>query len=411
MRHARGDLIDQCEALVARAEAAHRDLTNAEQSDFNRLMAQSRALDLDIARQETAEVTRADMTGPNAYRFPGHGNPTSPLLDVRALNRARGETFASRARASWTGDTDPQDMDLGRYLRGCVTGRFDRRDIDYQNTASVSQGSNLGWLLSSPLSAMVLDKIVASTVVAESGAMVLPMESNTLDVARITGLPTAQFKAENAAASFSDLSVGRLQFTSRMLVGLTRCSIELFEDAPNAGEVISNALATSLALEADRAALLGTGAGSEPIGLALTPGVNSTAISRALVTDDLLDAVTAIRNRNIIPSTLLWNPTTAGNFEKLKSGEGEYLSLQLPQIVADLAKRTSTQITSTYAFVGDFSKFAMAMRTELTVEVSRDAAESGTYAFTQGQVWIRAYLRMDCGALYEDAFQVLTGLS
>ncbi len=410
LRDQRGTLADQCEAIVARAEKGGRSLTSAESREFNELMADGQKLDLEIARLEVAEVTRADMTGTNATRFPGHGDPTSSLMDPRVLDRARGETFASRARAAWTGDTDPKEMSLGRWVHGVITGTFDKRDIDYRNTMSIGSGAGGGYLVPAPLSAIILDKIVAATVVAESGAQVIPMDSATLDIARITGLPTAAWKAENVAAAFSDMTVGRLQLQSKMLVGLTRCSIELFEDAPNAGEVIAGALAKSLALEVDRAALLGAG-GLEPTGLANDTSVAQTAINAALNTDNMIDAIGVVRARNIEPNAWLWAVTTSTAFEKLKNGEGEYLSTLMPDIVKNVPRRTSTQITSTLAFCGDFTKFALGMRTGLTIEVSRDAADSGQFAFTQGQVWIRAYLRGDSCALYGDAFQTLTGLA
>ncbi len=47
------------------------------------------------------------------------------------------------------------------------------------------------------------------------------------------------------------------------------------EDAPNASAAIRDALAAGLALELDRAGLLGSGAGSEPTGIFNAAGVQS----------------------------------------------------------------------------------------------------------------------------------------
>ena len=50
------------------------------------------------------------------------------------------------------------------------------------------------------------------------------------------------------------------------------------------------------------------------------------------------------------------------------------------------------------------------MRTQLTIEVSRQAADANSSAFTNMQVWIRAYLRADIQLAHPNHFNVLTGI-
>jgi HK97 family phage major capsid protein len=49
-------------------------------------------------------------------------------------------------------------------------------------------------------------------------------------------------------------------------------------------------------------------------------------------------------------------------------------------------------------------------RNSMTMEISREAADSTGSAFTNAQVWIRAYLRADVQLAHPQAFNVLTGL-
>ncbi len=49
-------------------------------------------------------------------------------------------------------------------------------------------------------------------------------------------------------------------------------------------------------------------------------------------------------------------------------------------------------------------------QTELVLEVSRDASDAASSAFTNLQVWIRAYLRADVAPMHPEHFVVITGV-
>ena len=57
-------------------------------------------------------------------------------------------------------------------------------------------------------------------------------------------------------------------------------------------------------------------------------------------------------------------------------------------------------------FIGDFTQLMIGLRTSFRLEVSRVAGD----AFTNLQVWIRAYLRADIQLAHPEAFCVLTGV-
>jgi hypothetical protein len=46
----------------------------------------------------------------------------------------------------------------------------------------------------------------------------------------------------------------------------------------------------------------------------------------------------------------------------------------------------------------------------MVMEISRQAADSSGSAFTNAQVWIRAYLRADIQVAHPNAFVVLNGI-
>jgi HK97 family phage major capsid protein len=63
------------------------------------------------------------------------------------------------------------------------------------------------------------------------------------------------------------------------------------------------------------------------------------------------------------------------------------------------------------AFVGDFSHLWIGMRTEVTIEASRSAADSSSSAFRNMEVWVRGYLRADVGVVRPTHFCVLSGIT
>ena len=84
-----------------------------------------------------------------------------------------------------------------------------------------------------------------------------------------------------------------------------------------------------------------------------------------------------------------------------------------------LQKFTTTQLRKTLgagaeseAIVGDFTWLWLALRNQVRVEASRVAADgSGNSAFTDMQVWIRAYVRADVVIGQPSAFTYMSGIT
>lgn len=282
-----------------------------------------------------------------------------------------------------------------------------------------------GYLLPSPLSTMVIDLARNQACVTRAGAITIPMESNTLDIACLTKDPTAAWKAENAPATPSDPNVGRLSLRARTLIGMVKSSVELLEDAPNCGTIIRNGLSQALALELDRAALRGIGAAEEPLGIRNWTSLGSDFGAQLIelgsgdggildAYDTFSQAVQKIQEVNGPTEGLsvIYTPREGGTLDRWKDGQG--LPLIPPASWTRLAKFVTNQIptdlgegTESEAYVGDFTQLGIGMRTTLTLEVSRQAADAEGSAFTNLQVWIRAYLRADVVLLQPTWFVVI----
>jgi HK97 family phage major capsid protein len=279
-------------------------------------------------------------------------------------------------------------------------------------------------MVPSPLWPGVIDLARNQTRVIQAGARTIPMESNDLTLARVTGGPSGTWVVENEKAPFSSMSFGAYRLQSRTLTCMLKSSIELIEDAPNAGDVLRTGLAACLAAELDRAFLRGTGAGAEPLGLrnwagisTIDMGVNGAALTNY---DRFSLAVQKIAEANG-PDTglsLIYAPRTAGEVDRLKNTQND--PMRPPESWGRIGKFSTNQVptnlthgsanNATEAYVGVFPEMLIGVRTQLVIEATRVASQGDDSAFTQRQVWLRGYLRADCILTRPSWFTLVKGI-
>lgn len=313
--------------------------------------------------------------------------------------------------------------DIGDYLRGIALG--DWRGNDQLQSIAVGTGSAGGFLVPSPLSNQIIDTARNKSRVIQAGARVIPMPSNTLDIAKVTGDPNSSWKAENEVIVPSDMTFGRIQLRAKTLTALVKMSVEAFEDCMNIGELVNNTLGEVLALELDRAALYGSGAGSEPTGLLNISGVGEVDMggNGAALTSyaPFANAITDIMTANGPgPEGLaaIFSPRVWGELENLVDGDDN--PLRAPRSYEHLRKYVTNQVSVTSEhgnadnaseiFVGDWTQLLWGVKTELQIETSRVASDSAGSAFENLQVWVRAYLRADIHLARPGFFSVVKGV-
>lgn len=320
------------------------------------------------------------------------------------------------------------ELDFGRLLKAAASGDWRKAQAE-QRAMGTGINAAGGFLVPDPLSAAVVDLARNSTCVLEAGAIVVPMDSSTLTFARIVSDPVPGWKGENAAGTETSVVFGSGTLSANTLMGLVKCSVELIEDAVNAGELVMQTLAKTLALEADRAYLYGSGSGAQPNGIKnkIAAGVQevTSATNGDTITnfDKLLTARGLLLNTNtdIQNMAVIMAPRTATNFSKLKTGiSGDNTSLLAPPEVAAMKRFVTNQVpinltqgssgVSTDIFTGDFSQAYVGIRKAIQMEVSREASDSSSSAFKNLQVWIRAYMRTDIILARYDNFAICTGI-
>jgi HK97 family phage major capsid protein len=251
----------------------------------------------------------------------------------------------------------------------------------------------------------------------------VPMTSKTLDIARVTSDVSAEWKAEGATWTASDVGIDKVTLTAKTLVAGTKISVELSEDAPNANQIIMDSISSRLALELDRVGLVGSGSGQEPEGLYLNSNVEEVSMGEnGSVIDDFSEIITGQRkilDNNGEPRSAIYAPRTWEQIEGLTDSNGNPLQwpqswkelqrLHTNQVPTDQDQGTSTGVSSSI-FLGDYSQMLVGMRTNLRLEVSRVATDASDSAWDTLQIFIRGYLRADIQLAHPKHFCRVVGL-
>ena len=303
---------------------------------------------------------------------------------------------------------DP-NLSFGRFVRALA--RKSWRDAPaeyeaYQRALATTPDSAGGIMVPMELMAGVIDLARNASVMVKAGTLTFPMSTKTLTVAKLLTDPVAEWKPENAPATPSDPTFGPVDYRARTLIALVVSGVELAEDAPDFDSAVQMAIVNACALELDRAGLAGSGVGEEPLGILNTPGIGDQAAVGALTSyDAYIMAMGQVRARNEVPNAVINSSASQTDLDLLKDTLGQ--PILLPPAYAKLEQFMTNSTPAGNAIVADFSKGAFGIRTQATLEISREAMST----FQNLQLAIRLYLRADYQVLRPGAFCKLSGIT
>lgn len=426
--------------------AQGRPLTAAEERSLEAATAQRmeasvrvETLDGQLANFRAAEADEAAIEAAQAQRVPGaqpgrraHDAQTDADTGPRWVRRnddkpavlARGQRFADHEivadYARQRAQADQHIVGTHGSLGGLV------------RAMSTTSGSAL---VPTVWAGDIIDRARNAARVLQAGAQIVPMDAKTVQIGRLTTDPTAAFRAEGSLITATDPVFDNVTLDSKTMSALVVMNMEFVQDAPNADEVVSNAISQAMATELDRQALFGgvttggevgaTGFNTtfptppNPRGVLATllavasssvlgSGANGTAITGTTPWNEVLDTIFTVRQFNEEPNALLWNAKMAQKLAKSYDTTGQPLSM--PADVAGLDRYITNQIpsftqgtstgTATDVFVGDWTQLLVGQRLDVTIQVLTER-----YA-EFGQVAVVAHWRGDIGLARPRAFSV-----
>lgn len=253
---------------------------------------------------------------------------------------------------------------LGEIVRAAVLNDWSGIAPDVR--ASVTGGSDTGggYLLEPTLSPRFVDLARAASVVSRAGAVTIPIGGET-NIATLTSDPTTYWRGETVSVTASKPAFGRIVLRPKTVAALVPVSIEWLEDVANGAAVIETALQSAMGLAMNQAALIGTGAGAEPLGVVNHTGVNTIgSVGTPTTYTNISAAVGDILGANFDGdvSSLAWihNPTQGETYDGLVTGiSGDNTPLMPTQWAGSLRKFSTTSLAANIVGFGTITASAV----------------------------------------------------
>ena len=414
----RTELSARCKAILATAEAAKRELTPVESAEFDAAIKELEAVNV-RSREILAEERQNDRI--EAHMRSVFGDQGSAALTTNPSGKRAIEWAREDGRNAVVA---PEQ----RFADHPVVAEYAQRNAAAEKQITEAHGGIGPYLraLSTTGASAVIPTTWASDLidrarnyasVLQAGAQIVPMESKTLQIARLTGDPSARFRTEGSTITPTDPTLDNVTLTATTLSTLVVANLEWFQDADNSSAIVTDAIAKAIGLELDLVSLFGglsTGAevgatginrslaSPNPTGIlagllaqasssVLGAAANGTTQTAAAPWDEVIDTVLTPADYNETSNALIWSPRMARRYAK--QYDTTYQPLQRPavldgvqvlqsnQIPSNLTQGTSTTNMSDL-FAGDFTKLLIGQRMQITVQTLTERyAENGQIGF------------------------------
>lgn len=389
--------MDRIQEILARKKEINdllKDEKRSKDVNFQELEKEVRELNEEL---ETLKDEEGQQEGRSNFRKVNTRIDNNQELGMRSIGKNNSISDAFKP------SNEERKLNSYKYLRGLATGNWEGADEERAMATGGSSGETN--IVPTSIANDIIDRSRNIAQVFNAGAEVYPMDTKEVTIARVTDDPTAEWKAENAPITDSDVEFDGVKLESKTLVAKVAMSVELFEDSPNAEAIVVHTLAESLAQKLDYASLLGTGTDNEPLGLVNTVGINKQEGGVVESYAPISRAVQTIMTKNGTPNAILTSPTVVGELDRLVDNNGN--PLQQPQSVQSLEMYPTNQVEDEgIAVVGDFKQLVVGMRKGMTLDVSR----TGSQAMDNLQIVFRMYLRADTAVMKEQHFTVIENI-
>jgi HK97 family phage major capsid protein len=291
-----------------------------------------------------------------------------------------------------------------------------------------------GFLVAPEFSAEVIELLRPMSVVRSMNPIVMPMDTGSISIPKLTGGATANYVGESANIPSSQQTTGMLDLTWKKLAALVPISNDLLRfttTSPSADAVVRDDVVMSLAQREDLAFIRGDGLSGTPKGLRnWAPAANvltvNPTINLANVTEDLGLLVLQLENADVrmLRPGWLFAPRTKNALMNVRDGNGNFAFRpeMLLGTLNGLPFKTTTQIPIDLVVTGatgesenyvvDFADVVIGESSEIIVDASANAAYFDTpsgavvSSFSRDETVIRAIARHDFGMRHDASVAV-----
>ncbi|HKQ63106.1 MAG TPA: phage major capsid protein [Candidatus Polarisedimenticolaceae bacterium] len=408
----------EAEAIIAKAKAEGREVSDDETARMERLAAEQGKLSLEILDAEAAE--RGIHVPPQGHIAIGEDLPGSSRQQWEQGGPRRGKRYAELfglPALSSDGFRDSKE-----YWDVIESGRFDPR-LKVAAAMGTMPPSSGGFMQPEEFAAQMLDKSLENEIVRPR-CDVQPMKSDTKKIAGVdaldnsTGTPSGLrgvWLAEQAPATDQQTKFRMIELSAKKCAIFGRASNEIDEWI---SQQIEDSFIGSTGWTIDYAALRGSGAG-QPLGALNDPALVVQAKEGSQTADtinytNLTKMLSRIHPACFKNSVWVTNPTTIPQLLALTivvgsggsavpvmtESNGEFRILTRPVLFTEKLPVLGDQGD---IILADWSQYTIGLRKEVTVEKS---VHVGWQTDTSGY---RAIIRMDGQGRWNQPFKPLNG--
>ncbi|KWC24541.1 hypothetical protein WL48_27285 [Burkholderia ubonensis] len=322
-----------------------------------------------------------------------------------------GAFYRNRAQASAINALGPAaNIGIADFIRGAA-GMSVGDDVRAALSESVDKSG--GYAVPNAIMPTILDAMVSQSAVLAAGASILPVGgAKTVTTVAVDALPVPAWRNENDPIAKGGPTFRPVTATPRSLAFIVPISRELLADAVDMDRAVRQALAQAFAKEFDRAALVGSGASPEPLGLYGMENVKKIQqIGAKFAYADMLAAYQDQLEADApAPTSIIMAPRTLTGLAGLVDSTGQ--PLNAPSLLDGVIRRPSNGVpttlgdgTKSLAFIGNFNTVQFVLREAFNIRML-----SEVFAGT-GQLAFLCHARVDVVAQYPDAITVIEGVT
>jgi HK97 family phage major capsid protein/HK97 family phage prohead protease len=286
---------------------------------------------------------------------------------------------------------------LGRASRGItIPNEVFRRDMQ---TSPDTAGGNL---VATELSSDFISLLKNASVLAQTGSTILTGLSGNISIPRAGSQQTSYWIGEGSNVTESDMTIEQVNMTPRTIGAMTDISRKLLiQSSLDVESLVRSSLASSVALEIDRAALYGLGSSSEPLGLHNVTGIATENVGNNDPSfGDVVNMESDISVANALTGSLAYvtraNIAGAMKVKTKDSGSGRFVNED--GVVNGYPLYVSNQVEAGDIWFGNWSELILGYWSGLDLQV--DPYTGGA----SGNVRVRVLQDVDCAVKHPASF-------
>lgn len=347
-----------------------------------------------------------------------------PALPRTPEEKGRDVARLLRALAAGRGEVD-KAYEVAKRLYGAE----DRVTQVIGKTLGASTGSTGGFLVPEEMAADVIELLRPASAVRQLNPTMVPLDSGTLNLPKITGGAAASYIGENTNAPKTTLTFGNVRPTAKKLAALVPISNDLIRRSSiQTDDMVRNDLVAALQQKSDAAFIRSAGVNGEPKGLLYwAPAANkfnaNATVNAQNVVKDLGKAIEKLASadvRFIRPGWIFSHRTYVFLLTLLDANNNFLLREEISRgtLLGYPFARTSqvpdnlgTGQDESEIYFADFADVVVAEATGILLDASQEAAyfdgSNVVAAFSQDQTVIRAIVEHDLVLRHDESVAVI----